>query len=293
MLHGEDMKVKTISILICTMFILSLVTTVESAVIQQQGKEPMSFDDDVPTWNNGDSWTYTIDSFTVDKSDSTNIFIIDGKIDNFKWTVVDTSGSNYKVDFSGKLDASYEFYLASANLYVTGSFNPSLTRFSGSIFFQKTNLEVSSFNADIISISPAIISPIPFPIPIPIRLTANGNLDTPMPVLDFPLTDLKLPWSLPEINVVTEAKIGGIFGVIGVPITFSTHYDWIPLAFWCLGQEIVNVEAGTFTAWEISSIIGDYFEYFYAPSVGNLVKMNVDIYNTHISGELKDTNIPH
>lgn len=287
------MKIINLSKIICLLILLSLITTVESTSIEQLDKESTSFDDDVPIWNNGDSWTYSIDSFTVDRSDSSNTFIIEGKIDNFRWTVADTSGSKYKVDFSGKLDATYEFYLASAKLSVKGIFNPSLTRLKGSIFFEKSNLEISSFNADIIGITSAIISPIPIPIPIPIRISADGNLDTPMPILDFPLADWKLPWALPEINVVTETKVGGILGIIGVPITFSTHYDWTPLAFWCLGQESVSVQAGTFDAWEISSIIGDYFQYYYAPSVGNIIKINVDLYTTKLSGQLKDTNLPH
>jgi hypothetical protein len=287
------LKKRIVSYLIFLLLIFNTVIVAQAITDEPKNIDSTSFDDDVPTWNVGDSWTYNINDFTYERNDAGNRFYVDGKINNLKWTVSDTSGSTYEVDISGKLDASYEIYFAAAGLSVTGSFNPAMTRLRGSINFEKTNLQITSFNANIVGITSAVISPIPIPIPIPFKMTVDGSLDTPLPFLDFPLADWKLPWALPEINVVLDTKFGGILGLISFPVTFNTHYAWTPLAFWCLGQQSVTVPEGTFDAWEISSIIGDYFEYFYAPDVGNIIKINVDIGIAKASGELIATNIPH
>ncbi len=287
------MKTKAISFLICLLMLFSFAIVAESTTVNLGQKTPASLDDDVPTWNNGDSWTYDIDSFTYNRNDAGNNFNVDGKIEDLKWTVSDTSGTTYTVDITGKLDATYSVYFAPASLSISGKFNPSMTKLKGTIIFGKTNLEVKSFKANIVGITSATISPIPIPIPIPIKMSVDGTLDTPLPYLDFPLATWKLPWALPEINVVLDTEFGGIFGIIKFPVTFQTHYDWTPLAFWCLGLQSVTVPEGTFDAWEISSIIGEYFEYYYAPAVGNLVKIDVDIGIAKASGELVATNIPH
>ena len=95
---------------------------------------------------------------------------------------------------------------------------------------------------------------------------------------------------MPEMDIEMQSKFGGILGLLKIPITIKTHYDWIPLAFSCLNMESVNVGAGTYDAWKIKSIIGDFFEYYYAPVVGNLIKIDVNMPKGGIQGELIDTN---
>jgi hypothetical protein len=57
-------------------------------------------------------------------------------------------------------------------------------------------------------------------------------------------------------------------------------------------KQDVTVEAGTYSAYRITSLIGDYCDYYYAPIVGNLVKINAVLTNGEIHGELKSTNYP-
>ena len=83
---------------------------------------------------------------------------------------------------------------------------------------------------------------------------------------------------------------GGPFGLINIPITFSTHYSWMPLAFHCKDKKDITVEAGSFNAWEIESTFFDLFEYYYAPSVGNIIKIDATMPNGDIKAELKSTN---
>jgi len=290
----KNMKIKILGIMVCMLVILSVAAVAEPIKIKQISKGTTSFDDDVPTWNVGDSWTFTINDFTVDYDESGQKMFMDGKIDDFKWTVTDTSGSSYKVDFTGEITADYEIYLSSSalTLWVTGTFIPALTRIKGTIIFTKSDLEIEDISAEIKGITMATISPIPIPLPIPFKLTLDGDLSTVFPIFDFPLHALK-PWALPDIDIEMNVQFGGIFGLIKIPVTFPTHYSWTPLAFWCWSKESITVEAGTFDAWEISSIIGDFFEYYYAPSVGNLVKIDIAMPNGNVHGELKSTTVTH
>ena len=285
------MKTKILGIMVCMLVMLSVAAVAGPTKIKQISNETTNFDDDVPTWNDGDSWTYTINNFTVDYEVSGQKMFMDGKIDDFEWTVADTSGSTYEVDFTGKPTADYEIYLSSSSmtLWVTGTFKPALTRITGTITFTKSDLEIEDVYAEIKGITMAKISPIPIPLPIPFKLTLNGDLSTVFPIFDFPLSTLKT-WSLPDIDIEMNVQMGGIFGLIKIPVTFQTHYSWTPLAFWCWSKESITVEAGSFDAWKISSIIGGFFEYYYAPSVGNLVKIDATIPNGNIHGELKSTN---
>ena len=97
---------------------------------------------------------------------------------------------------------------------------------------------------------------------------------------------------MPEMDITLQTNFGGIFGLIKIPIKFTTHYSWTPLAFTCLNMESVTVTAGTYDAWKIQSLIGDYFEYYYAPAVGNLIKIDVNMPRGGIHGELIDSNYP-
>ena len=166
-----------------------------------------------------------------------------------------------------------------------------LTRLTGTIVFTKSDLEVKDISAEIKGITVVKIDPIPIPLPFPFKVTLNSDLTTVLPIFDFPLYDHKF-WNLPAIDITTNVKAGGILGIISYPLTIYTSYPWIPLAFHCKPKVDITVEAGTYNAYEISSILFSLFEYYYAPSVGNLVKIDATMPNGEIHGELKSTNYP-
>ena len=288
------MRRKMLGILISTIFLLNVVVVAEPIFENNKENEQTNFDDPVPTWSNCNSWTYTINDFTVDYDDGSMKVLMDGRIDDFKWTVSDTSGSDYVVDFTGKLTAnSFDIYLplTSFILDVTGSINPSLTRLSGTIIFTKSDLEIKDISAELKGIILAKIAPIPINLPIPFKMTVDSDLSTVFPIFDFPLSDHKF-WALPNIDATMNIKAGGLFGIIHFPITFFSSYPFIPLAFHCKPKIDVTVEAGTFSAYEISSTFFELFEYYYAPSVGNLVKIDATMPNGEVHGELKSYNYP-
>jgi len=247
--------------------------------------------DDVPIWNNGDSWTYTVNDFWVNFSYQGKGIQMTGRIDDFTWTVTDTSGSTYVVDVTGQITATYELsvLLGSMVLNVGGTITPQLIKLKGTIIFGKSNLEIIDFNAVITGITSIMIHPIPIKIPIPIRISADAELSTSFPLFDFPLHALKF-WSMPEMDIIANINFGGIFGILKIPIPISAHYPWIPFAFSCLYKENIHVVAGDYDAWKIKSLIGGFFEYYYAPTVGNLIKIDINMPRGGITGELKSTN---
>jgi len=286
------MKIKILGIIVCMLLLTSVITAVGQTTIEKkQNKGSNILDDDVPIWNVGDSWTYTIDDFTFDYEGGGQKIFFDGSIDDFTWTVADTGGSTYKVDFTGKLNCNYEIYLSSSSgtIYVTGNIKNTLTRMDGTLVFTKSNLQLQDMSAEIKGITAAKIYPIPIPLPIPFKATVEGDLSTEFPLFDFPLSSNKF-WTLPDMDIIMSIHAGGIFGIINIPITFSTHYSWMPLAFHCKNKQDVSVEAGTFNAWEIESTFFDLFRYYYAPEVGNIIKIDATMPNGDIHGELKSTN---
>ena len=286
------MKIKIIVLIVFMLLTTSAISAVGQTTIEKKQKmEQTSLDDNVPIWDIGDSWTYTVNDFTFDYEEGGQRIFFDGSIDDFTWTVADTSGSTYRVDFTGDINCDYEIYLSSPSmtLYVTGTIKDTLTRMTGSIIFTKDNLKVTDLNAEIIGITAGKISPLPFALPLPFKVTINADLSQNFPLFDFPLSSGKF-WNMPNIVTTVSVSAGGIFGLIKIPISFATEYPWFPLAFHCLNTQDVTVEAGTFNAYKIESTFFDMFEYYYAPSVGNMVKIDATMLNGHASAELKSTN---
>jgi len=286
------MKIQSIGI-IAIMIILSTTTTViGNTTTPQQHIMGSSFsDDDVPIWNIGDSWTYTIDDFTVDYEIQGTRIYADGAIQDFTWTVVDTSGEYYTVDFTGDLDCVYEIYLSTqtTSITLTGSMKKALTRLDGTLVFTKSDLNLHDVNVEIKGITMLQISPLPLAFPFPFKATVDGDLSTDFPLFKFPLSSNKF-WELPNMDIVMNMKIGGFFGFLQLPVTLTTGYYWTPLAFHCKNKESISVEAGTYDAWEIESTFFDLFQYYYAPEVGNIIKIDATMPNGEVHGELTSTN---
>jgi hypothetical protein len=274
---------------------LLLMTNISVAFIPSElHAQTSSFDDNVPEWEVGNSWTYTADRVLINYENQGQKVFIDGKIDDFTWTVTDTSDSSYyTVAFTGKLTANYDFIFSttSGSIHLTGTFKNPLVRLKGTLVFTKDSLQIHEVYAEIKGLTMVKIASLKFSLPLPFKLTTNAGLSADFPLLDFPLTSLKF-WSLPTIDVTLQTWIGGIFGIIGFPITFHVLYSWTPLAFYCQDKRDVTVIAGTFSAYKITSTIGEFLEYYYAPEVGNIIKINATLPNGAVSAELKSTTYP-
>jgi len=281
-------KIRFVGLIVFMLIIPSLTISAENI---EKNKTPIHPDDDVPIWNVDDSWTFFISEFSVDYTYEALNIVMNGQINDFKWTVSDTSGPNYIVDVEGRVSASFEgaFPIGDSVLNVAGDIKPNRNKITGTIVLTKTNLEIVDFDAEIKGIANVQILPLPFKLPLPIKISADAELSTAFPLFNFPLHILKF-WNLPDMDITMYTSFGGYFGIIQIPMTFYTHYAWTPLAFSVLVQETVTVPAGTYDAWKIQSLIGDYFVYYYSPVVGNLIKIEVNMPRGGIQGELIETN---
>ena len=277
-----------VGLLFCMLLIPTIITTAEKI---DETESTALLTDDVPVWNEGDSWTFTVNDFWTGFSGEGKEFSMNGQINNFRLTVSDTGGSSYTVDVTGKISATFyvKIPIGSSVLNISGTINPTWNTLTGTIIFGKSNLEIEDFSAEISGIMGIMIQPIPFKFPIPIKITTDAGFSTPFPTFNFPLHILKF-WDMPNMDISTETTFGGPLGLIKITQPFTIHYNWIPVAFSCLLKDSITVDAGTYDAWRIQSLIGGYFEYHYAPEVGNLIKFDVDMPRGGIEGELKSTN---
>lgn len=285
------MKDKIIGIILCMLLVSGL--TVTAQTINQPSEQTTSMDDDVPIWNVGDSWTYTVTDFTVDYDQGGQKIFVDGTIDDFIWTVESTAGSTYQVEFTGKINCQYDIILSSSTgtLHVTGTMKNTLTSFSGTIVFTKSDLQIRDVSGEIKGITFGKIAPLPFALPLPFKMTVDGDLSQDFPLFDFPLSVPKF-WNLPNIEATMRIRVGGLFGLISIPMTFYVEYPYTILAFYCKDQRDISVEAGVFNAYEIESTFFDLFEYYYAPAVGNLIKIDATLTNGDVHAQLKSYNWP-
>jgi len=285
---------KIVSIVIVSIFLLSgygvVATNGQSNVSSYKAS---SLDDDVPVWSTGNTWTYTVTSITVSYNQGGQQILMQGSVDDFTWTVTDTTGDYYTVSFTGKLTATYDLLLNSqtSTIHLVGSFTPTLTRLKGTIQFTKSNLQVHAVSFQLLGITMTKINSLSFSLPLPFKLVSEGSLTTDFPLFDFPLYTLK-SWTLPDLTLTMSSTFGGIFGLIQIPFTVSVQYSWTPFAFFTFGKEDVTVPAGTYSAYKIESLIGDYFVYYYAADVGNLVKIDATLPNGAIHAVLKSTTHP-
>jgi hypothetical protein len=273
------------SYIVLLLVTILLFSGIASGLPSQKNSTLTILDDDVPIWEVGDSWTYTVKNFGVDFSDTGISVQIQGTIDDFTWTVSSTTGSDYTLDITGKITADYSFYYntGSREIYVTGAFKPLLTRLEGTLVFTKSNLELKDIDAQIRGITMAVIQPLPFGIPLPYKIDVSGNLDAVFPIVDFPIYNGKT-WSSPSLNIQMQATMGGPLGFISFPFTLSSSFpSWV---IGCIDYAPITVQGNTYNAYQIEPIFVTLFRLFYSPEVGNLVKLDAALTNGYVHAEL-------
>lgn len=288
------MRYKLFAGAISILFLISIGASAISISDNNLNKQPSLMDDPVPTWSNGNSWTYNIDNFKVDYEYGNLKIRLNGKIDNFKWEVKSTSGDEYILDISGKFSASLlDIYLplTSSVMHIQGIINPTFTKIDGNIVFTKSDLGIKDVTARIRGIAIAQIDPIPLYLPIPFKMNLDTVFSTVLPIFDFPLRDHKF-WNMPKLDITADMEASGIFGLFKYPMKMTISYPWLPLAFHCWPKASITVASGTYDAYEITSLLFSLFEYYYAPTVGNLVKLDATMPNGEIHGELISYNYP-
>ena len=217
------MKGKIIVVLICMMLLttfFAVATNIEK--IETENKEndiqQLSFDEvDVPIWEVGDSWTFNIADmeFVIDNENlSENLtIIINAQIGDLVLIVTDDSGDTYEVEID-QTPIEGDFYietdLGDGPVKISGTLED-MSLF-GILYFNKEDLGITQFEGFIggdlivnIEEQPYFDRSIFPKIPIPVAITIEIGMETPFPVIQFPLNSTFGIWGVPALN----ASIGG------------------------------------------------------------------------------------
>lgn len=223
------MKTKLTAIFVC---IMMMATVIVVSVAENVGDEKLkifsndikttAFDDDVPTWSKGTTWTYRVDDIDIELGLEGQPVHIHGKIESLPFEVVDDTGNSYQLTFKSKtingdfnvdIDLDY-LNLGEGAIKINGELlYPTL---QGNIVLRKSDLGIEDIDIQIsgilrINIEEQPFIPLPIDrIPIPARISLTANSDNPFTFLDFPLSNGK-SWGLPSATISVDGEIKSIW----------------------------------------------------------------------------------
>jgi hypothetical protein len=296
--------------------------------------QPTQMDDEVPIWEIGDTWTYRINDIDVDFQEENQTVQVHLEIDQLLLEVIGETPDVYELDFVGELSGTCGIDVDYGEGPIVIDLTLESTPINGNVFIDKSDLGITTLNAYIdgtlkvnVFEQPYINPPFPIPeIPIKGEIDLNIEMDTPLAILEFPMTTLTT-WNLSATNFTLDGelrsiwlhiinfinRIASIFQIELIPaelaillpdVDLSDALDIlgvvsffeipeIPYAFVCLQRDNITVEAGTFDSYNIS-IAGGLAECYYAPDAGNVIKIEGNLqdllpYVTDINMELVET----
>ena len=258
--------------------------TVKLTVRDEEGKE--STDEAsvfIDVWNEGEKWTYDMDKIEINMEDDWGSISFDGTLNDLSLEVGGTDGA-YTLNFKGTIKGDFTASLTQPPLDISGKFL--LTRANGEIKCKKSNFGIENIDVNLRGIVAARIDPIPIPLPIPFTASITLTFDPAFAPVDFPIKVGK-EWNIPPSHVSMDASASLLFGIIRK--SFQNELSLGAITTACNGRKNVTVEAGTYDAYEISSM--DIVDFYYSPEVSNVIELSAeyeDMFSIH--GELKSTN---
>lgn len=257
-------------------------------------------EDDVPIWDVGDSWTYLVDTCSVQFYESEQLIEINLSMDSFLVKVEETTATSYLLGISGKIQGSFG-YDDGAGTTLAGRLY--FTKISGTLQIRKADLAVEKALVVIRGIALLKEHPLPISIPIPVPLTITVNVEqgTPRPFIDFPLYDGKegiISEAHLSANIKVESIVLKILHIFNSEIPKEIILDQeidTPMFPYSATAEEITVQAGTFAAYNLSFFEGLFGSIYYASAAGNIVKAEAkmdipDQLMIRFHGELKQTN---
>ena len=222
------MRDKILGILVCLMLITSMLTVAKNIDKKQVNNiidknNILLFDeDDAPTWNVGDIWSYILHSISIDIKKGDLNFYLNGKSDKLDIEVKSVTEDSYVLKINVPIDGYFRFETVLEGLgkiNCTGEFNNKLqgTSIGGTITFNKTDLKLKEANIIIygrIVLEFTEIPNYPFnltpPIPIPLEAKLDIQLGNPISIIDFPINTSK-SWGIPSTNFTVSGSIKSIY----------------------------------------------------------------------------------
>jgi hypothetical protein len=292
------MKIKIIGLLICVMLMttfLSMASNVEDFELNKSKNNTTalsSFEDDVPEWNIGDTWTYKIDDINLDIEDNKTIHV-HLEVGELPMEVVGDSG-DYNVKIDAKLAGDYRVVIEEENGTIDVEGKLIGTTIKGNIYYSKDQLGITKIDYEISGILTFKPNELPedwnipnilIAIPIPATISSTLDFGTPYTFLDFPINDSKF-WGLPSSNFTVNGQIQSIWlTILKIVNDIATAFNYpllpedlaallpvidikealetreignlfdipeVPALFACFQKHNVSVTAGEFEAYNIS-----------------------------------------
>jgi len=245
------------SVVVCGIFLLFIFSTIipsmgssskqQYSISSLVGIEKAS-EEDIPTWYQGDEWTYTIDPLYYSSTNGS----FSGTIQNFKQKVVGIVGDAYKMSLTGTI---------SGTLIINGTSGTVSGGITGTSYMRLSDLAEET--SEIQSQGTILVLFVPFPYNLNLVMTSSPALE----VFDFPLA-VGEQWQLEAMSTTT-----GSFIITGIYEQSLNGSQWIDEVVSCTAEESVSVPAGVFDCFKVS--YGDSMVW-YSPQVGNNVKSTVD-----------------
>jgi len=203
---------------------------------------------DIPTWYQGDEWTYTIDPLYYSGPNGS----FTGTIQNLRQQVVGIVGDAYQVTITGDISGTLVMN------GITGTVSGGIT---GTSYMRVSDLAQETTALQ----SQGTILVIVIPLPYTLDLTMNSS--PPLELFDFPVNAGE-QWEFQGLSTTT-----GLFNVQGVFQQSLNGSQWVDEVMSCLAEESVNVPAGAFDCMKVSH--GSTMVW-YSSEAGNIVKSVID-----------------
>jgi hypothetical protein len=165
--------IKKFAIMIILMLLLTSSIGIAENIMEDNNtkeKNKTFFNDDVPTWQVNDYWTYDINKLDLKVIQSGTEINSSLTFTDFKLTVTSVTDSAYKLDITGKVQGSF-LYNDGSGLLLGGKFIYS--KMSGSIQLRKSDLATISGEIMIKSITLLTQNPLSIPLPIPLTIKVS------------------------------------------------------------------------------------------------------------------------
>jgi hypothetical protein len=281
------MKTKIIGIFVCMLLIASLAIPISALNRDVEPPfQPTGKSVDVPTWEVGDSWTYTTDIYTAASPNVTDGMVVEvsGEI---TFEVVDDSGDTYTLTSTARPMAGAIDLPGNIDIRITR-----LSSYSAELEVQKSDLAIISYDLTMKGIVLLTLGPIPLPIPIQMQNSRLTEFTPALNMTPFPLNDGD-SGTIGNFIVTEQGEVSMFWGLIPI---IQDDIEW-PLGkqeYTCTFESI-TVPAGPFDVYTVEAeqhwgnMGHNWCNSYYAEDVGNVVKISVNI--DHGSTEVSYYNI--
>jgi hypothetical protein len=206
-----------------------------------------SDNNDIPTWCQGDQWTYTIDPVSFQSPNGS----FEGSVQNFQQTVLGITGDAYEVGLTGQITGT---------IIISGLQGTLSGEITGTSYLRISDLaqENTTLHSE---------GTIFYIIQIPYSMDLVMNSTPPLEAFDFPV-NVGEQWQISCLSTTA-----GSFSIAGIYEQSLNASQWIDETVQCDTKEQITVPAGTFDCYRIARLSANVW---YSSDAGNIVKSSID-----------------